>query len=123
MTSVPSVVQATTLMSDSSSSRARRPSSTIAWSSASSTRIMSPASLYGEGDGQGGAAAGRAVDREGPAEHLHAILDSPQPEVPAFHAHVFLAREHVLGVEAFPVVRDAEFDRSVAPSDADALAR
>src|SRR5207302_1383137 len=63
-TSVPSVVQAATLMSGSPSSSARSPSSTIAWSSARRTRITAGLSLRRQGDGERGAAPRAAVDRE-----------------------------------------------------------
>src|SRR5207247_1906852 len=92
-TSVPSVVQAATLMSGSPSSSARRPSITIAWSSASSTRIMVRASFGGQRDGERRASAGRALECERAAEHLHAILNAAQPEVSPLHAHVLFARE------------------------------
>src|SRR2546422_5639218 len=67
-------------MSGSLSSSARRPSSTMAWSSARSTLITGD-SFPGERDGELGAAPRRAVDREPAAQHLHAVLDPPQPEV------------------------------------------
>src|SRR3989440_1957876 len=92
-TSVPSVVQAATLMSGSPSSSARRPSITIAWSSASSTRIMVRASFGGQRDGERRASTGRALECERAAEHLHAILNAAQPEVSPLHAHVLFARE------------------------------
>src|SRR5213079_2472312 len=98
-TSVPSVVQAATLMSGSPSSSARRPSITIAWSSASSTRIMVPASFRRQFDGQRRSPAGGALECERAAQHLHAILNAAQPEVPSLHAHVLLAREEDVGVE------------------------
>src|SRR5256712_1220499 len=122
VTSVPSVVAPTTSMSGSLSSRARRPSSTMAWSSARSTLITGD-SLPGERDGELGAAPRRAVDREPAAQHLHSVLDPPQPEVPAFDAHVHFARQHALGLEPAAVVGDGELDRRPAPRDADALAR
>src|SRR2546428_806339 len=80
-TSVPSVVQAATLMSGSPSSSARRPSITIAWSSASSTRIMVRASFGGQRDGERRASTGRALECERAAEHLHAILNAGQPQL------------------------------------------
>src|SRR5437660_866078 len=94
-TSVPSVVQAATLMSGSPSSSARRPSITIAWSSASSTRIMIRASFGGQRDGERRASAGRALECERAAEHLHAILNAAQSEVPPLHADVLFALEHL----------------------------
>src|SRR3989449_12152 len=121
-TSVPSVVAPTTSMSGSLSSSARRPSSTMAWSSARSTLITGD-SLPGERDGELGAAPRRAVDREPAAQHLHPVLDPPQPEVPAFDAHVHFARQHALGLEPAAVVGDGKFDRRSMPRDADALAR
>src|SRR5882762_2198605 len=99
-TSVPSVVQAATLMSGSPSSSARRPSITMAWSSASSTRIMVRASFRRQRDGQRRPAAGRALERERAAQHLHAILNPAQPEVSPLHAHVLLARQHPLRLDA-----------------------
>src|SRR5437762_570176 len=92
-TSVPSVVQAATLMSGSPSSSARRPSITIAWSSASSTRIMGLASFRRQLDGQRRSPAGRALEGEGAAQHLYAILNAAQPEVPPLDAHVLLAAQ------------------------------
>src|SRR2546427_1105343 len=121
-TSVPSVVAPTTSMSGSLSSSARRPSSTMAWSSARSTLITGN-SLPGERDGELGAAPRRAVDREPAAQHLHSVLDPPQPEVPAFDAHVHFARQHALGLEPAAVVGDGKLDRRPVPRDADALAR
>src|SRR6058998_309997 len=120
-TSVPSVVQAATLMSGSPSSSARRPSITIAWSSASSTRIMVRASFGGQRDGERRASAGRALECERAAEHLHAILNAAQPEVSPLHAHVLFAREHSLRLEAATVVRDGQGDRQAPPLDAHAL--
>src|SRR5207249_928229 len=99
-TSVPSVVQAATLMSGSPSSSARRPSITIAWSSASSTRIMDPASFRRQLDGQRRPPAGRALEGEGAAQHLDAILNAAQSEVPPLDAHVLLAGQHALRLEA-----------------------
>src|SRR2546422_165352 len=121
-TSVPSVVAPTTSMSGSPSSSARRPSSTMAWSSARSTLITGD-SLRGERNGEVGTAARRAVDREAAAQHLHPILDPPQPEVPPFDSHVHFARQHPLALEPPAVVGDGELDRRAAPRDADALAR
>src|SRR2546428_991646 len=121
VTSVPSVVAPTTSMSGSLSSSARRPSSTMAWSSARSTLITGN-SLPGERDGELGAAPRRAVDREPAAQHLHSVLDPPQPEVPAFDAHVHFARQHALGLEPAAVVGDGKLDRRPVPRDADALA-
>src|SRR5213592_2627949 len=115
-TSVPSVVHAATFISGSPSSRARSPSRTIAWSSASNTRIMSRDSLGRQGDRQRRPATGRAVDREGAAQHLDAILNSPQPEVPALHAYVLLARQHPLGIEPLAVVRDDQGEGATASS-------
>src|SRR5205823_3402269 len=120
-TSAPSVVQAATLMSGSPSSSARRPSSTMAWSSASRTRIMTPASLRRQNDAERRAPSGRAVDGERAAQHLHAVLDAPQPEVPAFHADVLLARQHALRVEPGSVVRHRELDAR-GPEGADEVA-
>src|SRR5438034_1544482 len=120
-TSVPSVVQAATLMSGSPSSSARRPSITIAWSSASSTRIMVRASFGGQRDGERRASTGRALERERAAEHLHAILNAAQPEVSPLHAHVLFAREHSLRLEAATVVRHGQGDRQASPLDAHAL--
>src|SRR5438876_3067208 len=122
VTSVPSVVAPTTSMSGSLSSKARRPSSTMAWSSARSTLITGD-SLPGERDVELGAAPRRAVDREPAAQHLHAVLDPPQPEVPAFDAHVHFARQHALGLEPAAIVGDGEQDRRPVPRDPDALAR
>src|SRR6266404_6226115 len=122
-TSVPSVVQAATLMSGSPSSSARRPSITMAWSSASSTRIMVRASFRRQRDGQRRPAAGRALERERAAQHLHAILNAAQPEVSPLHAHVLLARQHPLRLEAAAVVRDGQGDRQAPPLDAHALPR
>src|SRR3989442_9758292 len=121
VTSVPSVVAPTTSMSGSLSSSARRPSSTMAWSSARSTLITGD-SFPGERDGELGAAPRRAVDREPAAQHLHAVLDPPQPEVTTFDAHVHFARQHALGLEPPAVVGDREPDRRPVPRDADALA-
>src|SRR2546427_4145193 len=121
-TSVPSVVAPTTSMSGSPSSSARRPSSTMAWSSARSTLITGD-SLCGERDGELGTAPRRAVDRQAAAQHLHPVLDPPQPEVPAFDAHVHFARQHALGLESPAIVGDGELDRRAAPGDANALAR
>src|SRR2546426_1225246 len=120
-TSVPSVVQAATLMSGSPSSSARRPSITIAWSSASSTRIMVRASFRRQCDGQRRAPPGRALECERTAEYLHAILNAAQSEVPPLHAHVLFAGEHALRLEAAAVVRDGQGDRQAPPLDADAL--
>src|SRR5438876_6833502 len=121
-TSVPSVVQAATVISDSPSSSARRPSSTMAWSSARSTWIMVPASFGGQRDGERRASTGRALERERAAQHRYAVLDPAQPEMPAFDADVFLARQHALRVEAPAVVRHGERD-GLAPSlDRHALA-
>src|SRR5438477_467903 len=120
-TSVPSVVQAATLMSGSPSSSARRPSITIAWSSASSTRIMIRASFGGQRDGERRASAGRALECERAAEHLHAILNAAQSEVPPLHADVLFAREHALRLEAAAVVRHGQGDRQAPPLDAHAL--
>src|SRR6266498_3329712 len=120
-TSVPSVVQAATFMSGSPSSSARRPSSTIAWSSASSTRIMVRASFRRQCDGQRRPLAGRALECERAAEHLHAILNAAQPEVPSLHTHVLFAREHALRLEAAAVVRDGQGDREAPPRNAHAL--
>src|SRR3989442_4397916 len=122
-TSVPWVVKAATVMSGSPSSRARSPSSTIAWSSASSTRITSGASLRRQGDGQRRAAPGGAVERERSAQHLHTILDAPQAEVPALHADVLFAREHTLGVEALAVVGNGQGDGAAAPLEREPLVR
>src|SRR5256886_10032144 len=122
-TSVPSVVQAATLMSGSPSSSARSPSSTIAWSSARRTRITAGLSLRRQGDGERGAAPRGAVDRERSAQHRHAILDAPQPEVSALHADVRFTRQHPLGVEALAVVRDRQRDGAAAPVDRQPLAR
>src|SRR3989442_13814110 len=121
VTSVPSVVAPTTSMSGSLSSSARRPSSTMAWSSARSTLITGD-SFPGERDGELCAAPRRAVDREPAAQHLHAVLDPPQPEVTTFDAHVHFARQHALGLEPPAVVGDREPDRRPVPRDADALA-
>src|SRR3989441_10567593 len=121
-TSVPSVVAPTTSMSGSLSSSARRPSSTMAWSSARSTLITGN-SLPGERDGELGAAPRRAVDREPAAQHLHSVLDPPQPEVPAFEAHVHFARQHALGLEPTAVVGDGKLERRPGPRYADELAR
>src|SRR5436853_400307 len=77
-TSVPSVVQAATLMSGSPSSSARRPSITIARSSASSTRIMVRPSFGGQRAGERRASTGRPLECERAAEHLHAILNAAQ---------------------------------------------
>src|SRR6266496_4529473 len=120
-TSVPSVVQAATLMSGSPSSSARRPSITIAWSSASSTRIMVPASFRRQLDGQRRSPAGGALECERAAQHLHAILNAAQPEVPSLHAHVLLACEHTPRLEAAAVVRDGQRDRQTPPLDAHSL--
>src|SRR6266550_3639663 len=120
-TSVPSVVQAATLMSGSPSSSARRPSITIAWSSASSTRIMVLASFRRQLDGQRRSPAGGALECERAAQHLHAILNAAQPEVPSLHAHVLLAREHTPRLEAAAVVRDGQRDRQTPPLDAHPL--
>src|SRR2546429_3397791 len=122
-TSVPSVVQAATLMSGSPSSSARRPSITIAWSSASSTRIMVRASFGGQRDGERRASTGRALECERAAEHLHSILNAAQPEVSPLHAHVLFAREHSLRLEAATVVRHGQGDRQTPPLDAHALPR
>src|SRR5437867_3990695 len=120
-TSVPSVVQAATLMSGSPSSSARRPSITIAWSSASSTRIMGLASFRRQLDGQRRSPAGRALEGEGAPQHLYAILNAAQPEVPPLAAHVLLAGQHALRLEAAPVVRDGQRERQASPLDAHAL--
>src|SRR2546427_1650199 len=120
-TSVPSVVAPTTSMSGSLSSSARRPSSTMAWASARSPLITGD-SFPGERDGELGAAPRRAVDREPAAQHLHAVLDPPHPEVTTFDAHVHFARQHALGLEPPAVVGDHEPDRRPVPRDADALA-
>src|SRR5881275_683210 len=120
-TSVPSVVQAATLMSGSPSSSARRPSITIAWSSASSTRIMGLASFRRQLDGQRRSPAGRALEGEGAAQHLYAILNAAQPEVPPLDAHVLLAGQHALRLEAAPVVRDGQRERQASPLDTHAL--
>src|SRR5213594_431990 len=120
-TSVPSVVQAATLMSGSPSSSARRPSSTIAWSSASSTRIMGLASFRRQLDGQRRSPAGRALECEGAAQHLYAILNSAQPEVPPLHAHVLFAGKHAPRLEAASVVRDGQRDGQTPPLDGHAL--
>src|SRR5438094_1505026 len=126
-TSVPSVVQAATLMSDSPSSSARRPSSTMAWSSARSTRIMVPpppsvpASFGGQRDGEGGAPARRALERERAAQHRDAILDAAQPEMPAFDSDILLARQHALRVEAAAVVGYRERDGAPPALDGDPL--
>src|SRR6266480_2642736 len=120
-TSVPSVVQAATLMSGSPSSSARRPSITIAWSSASSTRIMVLASSRRQLDGRRRSPAGGALECERAAQHLHAILNAAQPEVPSLHAHVLLAREHTPRLEAAAVVRDGQRDRQTPPLDAHPL--
>src|SRR5882762_4196387 len=122
-TTSPSVVQAATLMSGSPSSSARRPSMTMAWSSASSTRIMTRASFRRQRDGQGRPPAGRALERERAAEHFHAVLDAAQPEVPSLHAHVLFARQHALRLEAAAVVRDGQRDRQTPSLDAHALPR
>src|SRR6266540_1301362 len=122
-TSVPSVVQAATVMSGSPSSSARRPSTTMAWSSARSTRIIPRDSLAGERDGEGRAPPGRAVDGERATQHLDPVLDPAQPEVPAFDPDALLAREHVLRVESPAVVRYRQRDGSTAARDGDALAR
>src|SRR2546425_5947270 len=95
-TSVPSVVQAATLISGSPSSSARRPSITIAWSSASNTRITGRASFGGERDRERRPPPGRALEGERAAQHLDAILNTAQPEVPPLHAHVLFAREYAL---------------------------
>src|SRR2546429_1922987 len=116
-TSVPSVVQPATVMSGSPSSNARRPSSTMAWSSASSTRIIEARSLRRQRDGERGAPARRTLERERAAQHLYAVLDATQPEVAAFHADVFLAREHALGVEAAAPVRHGEGEGAALPLD------
>src|SRR5207245_7665446 len=120
-TSVPSVVQPATVMSGSPSSNARRPSSTMAWSSASSTRIIEGRSLRRQRDGERGAPARRTLERERAPQHLHPVLNAAQPEVSAFHAHVFLAREHTLGVEAAAPVRHGEGEGAAPPLDAHAL--
>src|SRR6266480_3424613 len=120
-TSVPSVVQAATLMSGSPSSSARRPSITIAWSSASSTRIMGSASFRRKLDGQRGSAAGRALEGERAPQHLYAILNAAQSEVPPLDTHVLLARQHALRLEAPPVVRDGQRERQASPLDTHAL--
>src|SRR3989475_1395060 len=120
-TSVPSVVQAATLMSGSPSSSARRPSITIAWSSASSTRITGRARLGGQAEGERPPPAGRARERDGPPQHPHATLKAAQPEVPPLHADVLFAREHALRLEAAAVVRHGQGDRQAPPLDAHAL--
>src|SRR6266567_1225117 len=120
-TSVPSVVQAATLMSGSPSSSARRPSRTIAWSSASSTRIMGGTSFRRQLDGQRRSPSGRALEGERAAQHLHAILNAAQAEVPPLHAHVLLACQHALGLEATAVIRDGQRDDETPPLDAHAL--
>src|SRR2546423_12293933 len=122
-TSVPSVVQAAALMSGSPSSSARRPSITIAWSSASSTRIMVRASFGGQRDGERRASTGRALECERAAEHLHAILNAAQPEVSPLPAHVLFAREHSLRLEPPTVVRHGQADRQTPPPDAHPLPR
>src|SRR5690348_16277850 len=125
-TSVPSVVQAATVMSDSPSSSARRPSSTMAWSSARSTRIMVsppvPASFGRQRDGERRAPARRALEREGAAQHRDAILDAAQPEMPAFDADILLARQHALRVEAAAVVGYRERDGAPPALNGDPLA-
>src|SRR5438876_8457154 len=109
-TSVPSVVQAATLMSGSPSSSARSPSRTIAWSSAKRTRITVDLSLHRQLDGQRRSPSGRALEGERAAQHLHAILNAAQAEVPPLHAHVLLACQHALGLEATAVIRDGQRD-------------
>src|SRR2546429_3055335 len=116
-TSVPSVVQPATVMSGSPSSNARRPSSTMAWSSASSTRIIEARSLRRQRDGERRAPARRTLERERAPQHLHAVLDATQPEVPPLHAHVFLAREHPLAVEAAAPVPHGQGDGAALPRD------
>src|SRR5256886_16303354 len=120
-TSVPSVVQAATLISGSPSSSARRPSRTIAWSSASSTRIMGGTSFRRQLDGQRRSPSGRALEGERAAQHLHAILNAAQAEVPPLHAHVLLACQHALGLEATAVTRDGQRDDETPPLEAHAL--
>src|SRR5256886_9976724 len=110
-------------MSGSPSSSARRPSITIAWSSASSTRITVRASFGGQRDGERRASPGRALECDRAAEHLHAILNAAQPEVSPLHAHVLFAREHSLRLEAATVVRHGQGDRQTPPLDAHALPR
>src|SRR2546429_1743050 len=120
-TSVPSVVQAATLISGSPSSSARRPSRTIAWSSASSTRIMGGTSFRRQLDGQRRSPPGCALEGERAAQHLHAILNAAQAEVPPLHAHVLLACEHALRLEATTVIGDGQRDHETPPLDAHAL--
>src|SRR2546429_4186870 len=120
-TSVPSVVQAATLMSGSPSSSGRRPSRTIAWSSVSSTRIMGGTSFRRQLDGQRRSPSGRALEGERAAQHLHAILNAAQAEVPPLHAHVLLACEHALRLEATTVIGDGQRDHETPPLDAHAL--
>src|SRR5256884_6635343 len=120
-TSVPSVVQAATLISGSPSSSARRPSRTIAWSSASSTRIMGGTSFRRQLDGQRRSPPGCALEGERPAQHLHAILNAAQAEVPPLHDHVLLACQHSLGLEATTVIGDGQRDHETPPLDAHAL--
>src|SRR6267378_3855934 len=98
-------------------------SSTIAWSSASSTRIMRGASFRRQLDGQRRSPAGRTFDGERAAQHLHAILNAAQPEVPSFHAHVLLACQHAPRLEAAAIVRDGQRDHETPPLDAHALSR
>src|ERR1051325_1572614 len=120
-TSVPSVVHPATVMSGSPSSSARRPSSTMASSAASSTRIIAACSLSGQRDGERRTPARRALERERAPQHLDAVLDPAQPEVPAFHAHAFFARQHPLRVEPAPPVRDGEGERAALALDDHAL--
>src|SRR2546430_13679394 len=88
---------------------------------ASSTRIIVPRSYAGKPDGYRRASGGPALGCEPAAEHLHAILNAPQPEVSPLHAHVLFAGEHALRLEAAAVVRDGQGDRQAPPLDADAL--
>src|SRR5881628_3490666 len=120
-TSVPSVVQAGALMSGPPSSSARRPPITIAWSSGISTRNMGRAACRRQRDGQRCPPAGRALECERAAEHLHAVLNAAQAEVPPLHADVLFAREHALRLEAAAVVRHGQGDRQAPPLDAHAL--
>src|SRR5438105_1645057 len=120
-TSVPSVVQPATVMSGSPSSRARRPSSTIAWSSASRTRIIEGLSFRRQRDGERRAPPGRALERERAPQHLHAVLDAAQAEMSALHAHILLPRQHARRIEAAAPVRHGEGERAALPLDDHAL--
>src|ERR1700690_1177363 len=102
----PSRASATTSISPSGSSRARRPSRAIVWSSASRTLmgfmgLFTFDSFEGKTCGNGGALAGRGGDLEDATDHLDALAHADKAEPP-----VSCGIQHMRHVEGSSIVMD-----------------